>query len=326
MDYHRKQPIILKVIPASPFVTRSIRHRSAWCATVTTALCIVLACTPPNVALAHEPDAAEAALGSLVDAELAFARMGAERGIREAFLANFSDDGIAFEPAPVRLREAWRARPAAADPLALKLVWKPAQAGVSRSFDMGYTTGPFTLSSAAQPTPRHGVFFSVWQRAAGGPWKVMLDAGITTPAAVDFTQLGAAPRPQFAGRANAAHERASILAAESRPSSGGDAGLTPNDYVQRIADDVRLHRDGAPPIASRAAVAPAVARAMSHTSWMPIDARVSAAADMAFTYGRYRQTDHDAHVVDGYYAHLWLRDRGGVWQLAYDIALPATPQ
>jgi hypothetical protein len=265
MDNHRKQPIILKVIPASPFVTRSIRHRSAWCATVSMALCIVLACTAPNGASAHEPDAEEVALGSLVDAELAFARMGAERGIREAFLANFSDDGIAFEPAPVRLRETWGARPAAADPLALKLVWKPAQAGVSRSFDMGYTTGPFTLSSAAQPALRHGVFFSVWQRAPGGPWKVMLDAGITTPAAVEFTPLGAAPRPHFTGRANPARERAWILAAESRASSGSDPGLTPNDYAQRIADDVRLHRDGTAPIASRAAVVPVIARAMSRT-------------------------------------------------------------
>ena len=305
-------------------MTRSILHRCAWHAAATTALCVVLSSATPDTASAHEPDAEEVALGSLVDAELAFARMGAERGIREAFLANFADDGIAFEPAPVRLRETWRARPAPADPLALKLVWKPAQAGVSRSLDMGYTTGPFTLSSAALPV-RHGVFFSVWQRTRGGPWKVMLDAGITTPGAVDFARLGAAPRPRFAGRATAARERVRVLDAELQTSGDRDAGLTPNGYARRVAADVRLHRDGVAPITSRAAVAPAIARAMSRTSWTPIDARVSAAGDMAFTYGRYRQTDHDGRVIDGYYAHLWLRDGSGVWQLAYDIALPATP-
>src|SRR3954454_18958665 len=74
----------------------------------------------------HGPDGDEIALGSLVDAELAFARMGAERGIRDAFLANFADDGVVFEPAPVRLRETWSARPAPAEPLAQKLEWKPA--------------------------------------------------------------------------------------------------------------------------------------------------------------------------------------------------------
>jgi len=285
----------------------------------------MLACAASTAASAHEPDAAEEALGSLVDAELAFARMGAERGIREAFLANFSDDGIAFEPAPVRLRETWRERPAPADPLALKLAWKPAQAGISRSFDMGYATGPFTLTTSAHAGPRHGVFFTVWQRAPGGAWKVMLDAGITTPAAVEFALLGTAPRARFAGRADPVRERVRILEAESHSLGGGDAGLTPNDYARRVSVDVRLHRDGAPPIASRAAVATAIARSMSRASWTPIDGRVSAAGDMAFTYGRYRQTDHDRHVVDGYYAHLWLRDGTGAWQLAYDIALRATP-
>ena len=304
-------------------MTRPIRHRWRWRA-VSTALCIVLASAGVNVASAHEPDAEEVALGSLIDAELAFAGMCSERGVREAFLANFSDDGIAFEPAPVRLRETWSARPAA-DPLALKLAWKPAQAGVARSFDMGYTTGPFMLSTKERPAPAHGVYFSVWQRTPGGAWKVMLDAGITTPGAVEFAQFGAAPRPHFTGRANAARERARIIDAEAQAFGHGDAGLAPNDYARRVATDVRLHRDGASPIVSRAVVAAAIARTMSRVAWTPVDARVSAAGDMAFTYGRYRQIDHDHHISDGYYAHLWLRDRDGAWQLAYDVALARLP-
>ena len=295
-------------------------------ALASTVLGILLACARMNTSFAHEPDAEEVALGSLIDAELAFARMGAERGIRAAFLTNFADDGIAFEPAPIRLRETWSARPAPADPLAVKLLWKPAQAGVARSFDMGYTTGPFTLSSAASPTLRHGVFFSVWQRAPGKPWKVLLDAGIGTPGPVDFAALGAAPRPHFTGRANVTIERRKLLDAESTAFGKAGAAITPTTFAQHVSADIRLHRDGNAPVATRANVAPAVAHALSRVEWMPIDARLSAAADMAFTYGRYRQTDRDEHVTEGYYAHLWLRDRAGDWQLAYDIALPAQPR
>lgn len=295
-------------------------------ALASTLLGIVVAYAGMNTGFAHEPDAEEVALGSLIDAELAFARLAAERGIRAAFLANFADDGIAFEPAPIRLRESWSARPTPADPLAVKLLWKPAQAGVARSFDMGYTTGPFTLSTAASPLPRHGVFFSVWQRAPGKPWKVLLDAGISTPGPVDFAALGTAPRPHFTGRANVTVERRKLLDAESTAFHDPRGGITPNAYAQRVSADVRLHRDGNTPVAARANVAPAIAHAMSRVEWTPIDARLSAAADMAFTYGRYRQTDHDEHVTDGYYAHLWLRDRAGDWRLAYDIALPAPPR
>lgn len=284
-------------------------------------LVVALAVAQWPLAQAHEPDAEETALGSLVDAELAFANMGWQRGVRAAFLANFAPDGVVFEPAPTRLHEAWGARPAPADPLALRLEWKPAQAGVSRSHDLGYTTGPFTAWDAAQPERRrHGVFFSVWQRNAAGRWEVVLDAGIGTPTIVDFAALGAAPRPHFRGRASKSIERGHVLALET---AAGVAGLTPTGYARLLGDDARLHRDGAAPLASRPRVAPEVAVRMARVVWTPLDARVSAAGDLAFTYGRYRQTDRAQAVQDGYYAHLWLRDAIGQWRLAYDIALPA---
>jgi ketosteroid isomerase-like protein len=287
-----------------------------------------LACAVAMLALApqyaHAHDADEAALGSLVDAELAFARMGISRGVREAFLANFADDGIVFEPAPVKLREAWSTRPKPADPLAVKLEWAPAQAGISRSHDMGYTTGPSTLTLPGKP-PRHGVFFSVWQRKGTGPWRVVLDAGTTTPGAVDFAALGAAPRPQFKGRGRISMERRKLLDREANRALGS-RGFTPNGYARLVSDGARLHRDDALPVASRSGVAKAAAASFARVSWKPIDARVSAAADMAYTYGSYRETDRGGQVRDGYYAHLWLRDAQGAWQLAYDIVLPAPPR
>ena len=291
------------------------------------ALALALQCGLHAPALAaHEPDAEEIALGSLVDAEIAFARMGWERGVRAAFLANFAPDGIVFEPDPVRLRETWSARAEPADPLAMRLEWKPAQAGVAGSHDFGYTTGPYTLWNAAHPDrKRHGVFFSVWRRDAAGKWQVILDAGIATPGVPDFAVLGAAPRPQFRGRSDVATERRRLLAQEARASASDARGLTPTRYAQLLADDVRLHRDGTAPLASRSIVATNVAHRMLHVSWMPIDVRMSAASDMAVTYGRYRETDRASGVRDGYYAHLWLRDGAGHWRLAYDIALPAPP-
>lgn len=274
---------------------------------------------------AHEPDAEEVALGSLVDAELAFARAGSEQGIRAAFLANFAADGVALEPAPVRVQDAWRKRPAPGDPLAVRLDWKPAQAGVAHSHDFGYTTGPFSLWNAADPSrKRHGVFFSVWRRNAAGKWQVILDAGITSPGAVNFAALGAAPRPSFTGRAHAASARRALLAREARAFGAGASGLTPNDYAKLLAGDARLHRNESAPIASRGDVAREIARRMRRVVWMPIDAKVASSGDMAVTYGRYRETDRASNAHDGYYAHLWLHDRAGRWRLAYDVALPAS--
>ena len=278
-----------------------------------------------SIVHAHEPDANEVALGALVDAELAFARMGVERGVRDAFLANFADDGIAFEPAPVKLQATWRERPAPADPHALKLVWKPAQAGVARSLDFGYTTGPYTLTRAAQPgAAREGVFFSVWRKDAAGRWKVVLDLGIATPAGVDFAALGAAPRAAFNGRADAAVERRKLLARETHGEAREGGRYTPNDYGQLLAADARLHRDGIAPVVSRPAIAAETARRAAGFSWSSIDAFVARSGDMAVTYGRYAETTRAGARQDGYYAHLWVRDALGAWRIAYDIAVPAS--
>ena len=290
------------------------------------ALCIGACCLLAALdAMPHEPDADEVALGSLVDAELAFARMGRERGVHAAFLANFATDGVALQPAPVRVQQAFRERGPPADPLALRLDWKPAQAGVARSHDFGYTTGPYTVSNTAKPGTRHeGAFFSVWRRNAEGRWEVILDAGIGTPGTIDFAALGAAPRAGYAGPAQPAAGRRALLAQEANAFGAAGAALTPNDYARLLADDARLQRNGAAPIASRAAIARAVAQRIRRLAWMPMEARVARSADMAVTWGRYRETDRAVHEQDGYYAHLWLRDRAGRWRLAYDVALPGS--
>ena len=44
---------------------------------------------------------------------------------------------------------------------------------------------------------------------------------------------------------------------------------------------------------------------------------------MAVSYGTLRELDRDSHTHEGYYAHVWLRDRAGRWRLVYDIAQDA---
>ena len=263
------------------------------------------------------------AIQSLVDAENAFARMALEQGIRAAFIANFTDDGIVFEPGPVILRETWPARPAAANPRAMRLEWHPVHAAVARSSDQGYSTGPYTLTDAAHPgLARHGVFFSVWRRDPGKPWRVALDIGIPTPSAPDFAGLGEAPLPRYRGRADPAVERTRLLAQEAHSFVTDAIGPPAIRYAGMLAAGVRMHRQGRLPIASKAAVAQEIASTLVRVTWRPLDAQVSKAGDMAVSWGRYRETDRALAVHEGHYAHLWLRDASGRWRLAYDITHP----
>jgi ketosteroid isomerase-like protein len=302
------------------------RHRSRR-AFAAAAACGAIIATLPLCAvqvLAHEADPEENAVQSLIDAELAFARMGLEQGIRAAFLANFAPDGVAFEPAPVPLIATWSARPPAPNPKALRLEWEPAQAGVAKSLDMGFTTGPFKLTDTTRDAPpRHGVFFSVWQRDKAGVWKVVLDMGIRTPQPVDFVALGPPPRPRDRGRDDAAAQRKALMAREARTLSTAGAAANAGTYADMLAPEVRLQRDGAAPIAGRAAVAKAMRDRAARLVWKPQDVRVADSGDLAVSYGRYREIARSGSSTEGYYTHLWLRDAAGRWRIGYDIALPA---
>lgn len=127
------------------------------------------------VSLAH---AGNEALDSMVAAERAFARASVESGMKSAFLGVMADDAILFRPGPVNGVQAWRTRP---DATAV-LEWAPAYGEVSGDGDLGFSTGPWTLRPAAgQDAVAFGHFVSVWRREPGGPWRLVLDIGISHP-------------------------------------------------------------------------------------------------------------------------------------------------
>ena len=179
----------------------SHRGRAALATAARIAAAVALALPPVAItAHAHEADPEEQALRSLIDAELAFARTGSEQGIRAAFLANFAQDGIAFEPAPVRLVPTWSARPANPNPKALETRVGAGAGGRREELRLGLHDRPFKLTDTTRDAPpKHGVFFSVWRRDAAGTWKVALDMGIGTPQPVDFARAGPGPAPPLQG-------------------------------------------------------------------------------------------------------------------------------
>jgi hypothetical protein len=152
-------------------------------------------------------------------------------------------------------------------------------------------------------------------------WRVALDVGITTPGPIDFVPLGSAPRPRYLGGADVQAQRSAIVAHESRSMViGGGPGWR---YADLLAVDARLHRNGMAPVAGRDAIVRQMMSRAARIQWMPIEVRVAKSGDMAVSHGTLREFDRDSGIREGYYAHLWTRDRAGRWRLTYDIALDA---
>jgi len=270
--------------------------------------CVVLALA--LAACASVPS--DSARRPVVDAERAFAALAAERGIRASFLASFAADGIGFDPAPMVLVEKWSARPVPANPLAYSLSWHPVVAGVARSGELGFTTGPSRFVDTTGKLPSWtGVYFSVWRRGADGAWKVAADIGIQTPDAVSDAAFGADPIVRASPAPIALP--GSLDGADARAS--GDASA----FAAVLADDVRLHLDDRMPLVGRAAVAAARTSDTRTLRFATRDREAAASADLGYTYGAIEA----AGAVAGYYLHLWTRGDDGGWRLIAAVHIPA---
>jgi ketosteroid isomerase-like protein len=262
-------------------------------------------------------------LDSLVKAERAFARLSVETSQRDAFLANFADDGVWFTPGPENTREAIRKQPAPPGPPARALDWEPALGDIAASGDLGYTTGPYVSTPrAADGAPRTGWFFSVWRWRPDTRWKVAADFGVEAPGSV-------ALRPRTFSRAAVlavklrAKPDPKACAEELRAADAAFAALVTGRGLQtayRMAatQDVLVFRPGVAPVAGRVAVMSVMPSAPMSLTAQPSYAEASRAGDLGFTYGSYAEAPEGRAETRGYYLHVWKRLASG-WALAADV-------
>jgi len=260
-----------------------------------------------------QPTAAE-----IVAAERAFAADGFERGVKASFLAFSAADAIVFAPAPENAQAAFGAAPDP-DPENPRppLVWWPLYAGISKSGDLGFTTGPYAVGDE-----RRGHYFTIWKKQIDGSWKWVLDAGVGADASAEAAQgspvafletsRSGSASPEAAMGEVAAIERLIAVAAASDVSSA---------YEPYLDADSRLHSDGPPPAKEKSAHAAALAARPGRLDMAPLGGGASAAGDLVWTYGKARAPDA---AGTGYYVRLWQRRENG-WRIAFDEFLPPPP-
>ena len=266
-------------------------------------------------------------------AERAFARTSVEKGIRESFLTFFAEDGINFQPHPVKTREALLKRPAPQVRPPIELNWQPAYADVSRAGDLGYTTGPYTLTDLSpdkRPT-QYGTYFSIWKKQSDGAWKVVVDAGIQTPDGsrntIEFKQ---APPSQFRralSRSALDNERASLINLDREFLKVSNSNGLLNAFLAYSMNDARLHRNGLFPLEGLDSIKAFLSEKQTTLAWEPMKSDLSASGDLGYTYGSYKMKYPESEQSEkGYYVRVWKRDRRGDWKLALDTLSPVPPE
>jgi ketosteroid isomerase-like protein len=255
--------------------------------------------------------AANADATELAAAESAFAAQSARAGMRQAFLANFADDGV-FVRGDWTASRAWlSARP---DPPVL-LEWKPVHTEVAGSGELGLSTGPWRLTRRddAKAAPSFGQFVSVWRREADGSWKVIVDIGTSNPRATFWNfPLEAMPSGD-AGKKPAETVSEAEARFEAMTRSAGPAAA----YNQFASLRLRCYREGMVPMVGRGIAVSAVLGEEPAQAWKVVHADTSRSGDLGYTRGAVNSAAQPAKAL-GHFLRVW-RAEEGEWRIVMDV-------
>lgn len=259
------------------------------------------------VACASAPAQPPVTPAPVIAAERAFAARGHEIGWVAAFREYTAPDGMVgdFENAPQSLA-------ATPDEGARNLFWWPAYAGIARSGDLGFTTGPFSADEAR--TPR-GQYFTVWRRQPDGSWKWIWDGGPgprpdPPNEGIDAAEMPTLPVADHGVGAGAADQ---VRALETSHATAGA-------LASYLAADARVYRGGQP---SSAAAAESMVFPSEGIAYTARRVEASEAGDLVFTLGEARVTV-DGQERQGQYARIWQYQADG-WRIVYDQLILRRP-
>ena len=252
----------------------------------------------------------------VVAAERAFAADGLTLGVQASFQRHSAPDGIVFAPEPVLAQAVY----GAPQPKGRELVWWPLWAGIARSGDLGFTTGPYTLDGRPG-----GYYFTVWSKQADGTWKWLFDGGPPS----DTT--GAAPQGSPAAYARLSERQAGspskamseVMAAERALHAAASRDVAAA-FLAAVSEDGRIVGSRAKPPSNRAELEAELATRARTIAYAPLGGSASTAGDLAWTYGAASWTAKDASPQRGHYVRIWRNDAAG-WRLLFDELLAAPP-
>lgn len=259
------------------------------------------------------PVLAEPDPSAVVAAERAFAADGLALGIKRSFLKHSTAEAILFAPDPVKAHDLYADRPERPLP---PLVWWPLWAGIARSGDLGFTTGPATFGGK-----ENGWYFTVWARQADGGWKWIYDGGSRSahgsaaPQGSPPAYLAASTGP----KATAAEAMAAVRAAEARLAAAAATDV-PAAYLAVLSGDARVAGSPAVPATTPAAVRAELAGRARAIAFSPLGGSASQGGDLAWTYGDARW-EEGRKPSRGHYVRIW-QSRAEGWRLVFDQILP----
>ncbi len=291
-------------------------------------LCLTLSVCGVSILSVAQNSSSNADLSSMVETERAFSSMSKEKGTQPAFLAFIADDGILFRPKAVKGKQWMIDHPARVNDKIL-LSWGPSYADIASSGDMGYTFGPWKITSNLkdEKVVGWGHFITIWKKQPDGTWKFAVDLGISNPEPTTTSYELEKPKGDRQSKKPADvkvdAERAALVSLEQSFSEDSGANGARKAFASRAASYVNVFRENRFPFTGVAAASEAIPLGAGLWTWKPEGWDVSRSGDLGYSYGTYWLKSSDSKVPSetGNYFRIWKK-QGNVWKVVVDVANP----
>jgi ketosteroid isomerase-like protein len=254
----------------------------------------------------------------VVAAERAFAADGYTMGFKASFLKHSAPTAIVIQPEPVNAHESLAKAPDGKpdDP---KLEWWPVWAGMAKSGDLGFTTGPCALAGQ-----RRGHYFTVWKKQMNGDWKWLFDGGTGSDASgapgpggpVGFLTVSDVPAM------DSGEALAEVFAVEEALATVALTDLKAG-FLTVYACDGRMQGSALPPAEDCEAAAAEMATRPATARLKTLGGEASEAGDLVWTYGVMDWSGIGGETK-GHYVRVWQRRAEG-WRIVFDELLVPPP-
>jgi len=256
---------------------------------------------------------------SLVNAEKDFAKSIAKNGDKESYLEYSLASALVFRPNPVNVKTFYSTQAKGEK----SVTWEPNLAKVSRSGDLGFTTGPYAVDGAEK---QYGQYLSIW-KTENGKWKLAIDLETTSNKPLDQT----APKfvepkdhvaPKFLNEREIKAGREIIATTEK----------TLNTFLKThgigafggfMTDDSRLLFPGNEPITGKGKILSFYNGMISKINLKTTGVDKALGSDLAYTFG-VATIDYKADLRESFnYVFVYEKAADASWNLIVQAFVPA---
>ncbi|HWZ36650.1 MAG TPA: hypothetical protein VNW51_10840 [Mucilaginibacter sp.] len=266
------------------------------------------------VSLAQGP----AQVHKVIEAEDAFNKLVARKGIKTGFLAVADPEGIVFKPRVVKITDFYEG----VEKQPGTLQWTPKIARISYDGDLAFTAGPYVYQNGKTEDDKvFGDYVSVWHSDGEGHLKLLIDLGIQHPeaekeATTDFKEPDPSKKPvknkdPFNGK--------NIILATDKMMNQGLTISSLGAYKEFLSPEGRYYFPGFEPMMGSDQVLKFLNNEAITISAETISGGRSTSNDLAYSYGRARIKKGE--IVANYnYVRMWELDpQKHTWNILLEV-------